>query len=168
MGVKEERLKTNVIAIEEHLKFLINEKNDIEELIEDADDIIRGYATTISSAKGDDKKKYEHDLKVVISNKKDLNDELNDIVNKINSTEERYDEAKIEYAEYLQNGAGIKRKVVKRKVIPAKASRPVKPTVRKPTKRPVKPTKPIARKPTKPTKRPAKPTARKPTIVRRK
>jgi hypothetical protein len=73
------------------------------------------------------------------------------------------------YAIYDGRG-GIKRKVVKRKVISiqsAKASRPVKPTTRKP----IKPTKPTTRKPAKPTKRPVKPTkpvARKPTIVRRK
>jgi len=69
------------------------------------------------------------------------------------------------YAIY-DSGGGIKRKVVKRKVISiqsAKASRPVKPTTRKPIK-PIKPTK----RPVKPTKRPTKPTARKPTIVRRK
>jgi len=66
------------------------------------------------------------------------------------------------YNMYDGGNGGIKRKVVKRKVIPTKASRPVKPTARKPTK-------PTTRKPTKPTARkPTKPTARKPTIVRRK
>jgi hypothetical protein len=72
----------------------------------------------------------------------------------------------------IYDGGGIKRKVVKRKVISiqsAKASRPVKPTTRKP----IKPTKPTVRKPTKRPTKPIKPTTRKPTtqkptIVRRK
>jgi hypothetical protein len=74
------------------------------------------------------------------------------------------------YNMYDGGNGGIKRKVVKRKVIPTKASRPVKPTARKPTKPTTrKPTKPTTRKPTKPTARkPTKPIARKPTIVRRK
>jgi hypothetical protein len=167
MGVKEQ-LEVNIYAIENLLTVQLTERQKLLDEIEEGNTIIHDYRKDISKAQGNNKATLEEGLKQTILDKKYLEGKLDSIENEIIKTEVLYHEANIKYAEYLQNGAGIKRKVVKRKVIPTKASRPVKPTVRKPTKRPVKPTKPIARKPTKPTKRPAKPTARKPTIVRRK
>lgn len=131
---KQAKLEVNIIAIE-----LLLER--LEDEIELADELITDYTKAISKATDNNKAMLEHELKGVELEKKKKEEELK-------QTEIQYEIANRKYTEYFGYG-GIKRKVVKRKVISvqsAKASKNVKPTVRKPTK----------------------PTTRKPTIVRRK
>jgi hypothetical protein len=78
----------------------------------------------------------EEHLRSLIADKEKIIGKLNEINSNIKIAKEQYDNAITLYTEYLQKGGGIKRKLVKRKVISiqsAKASRPVKPTSRKPT-----------------------------------
>jgi hypothetical protein len=181
---KIEETETQIINIENEMNIQVQERKKIEGLIREGDGFIKKAENSIEilSKSGQDKnrltKKEEELVKFRASNIL-LENRLKDINNKNRKSNMQY-ETLLRLKKHLQNlnttynpkfkgwGGGIKRKVVKHKVIPTKASRPVKPTVRKPTKRPTKPT---ASKPTKPTKRPVKPTkptARKPTIVRRK
>jgi hypothetical protein len=179
-----EEKETQIINIENEMNIQVQERKEIEGLIRKGDGFIKNAEISIErlSKSGEDKillTKKEEELEKLRAYNKILKNRLIDINDKNRKSNVQY-ETLLRLKEHLQNlnttynpkfkewGGGIKRKVVKRKVIPTKASRPVKPTVSKPTKRPTKPT---ASKPTKPTKRPVKPTkptARKPTIVRRK
>jgi hypothetical protein len=170
MGKTEERLKTNVIAIEAQLEILIKEDSDLLGEIQEADDFIEYYDKNIFKAKYADKAKLVDEKDEFISNREYLVGKLIENRENINDAQIKYEEAITELYEYddtkkniqmRRRMVGNKKKVVKRKVIATKpvASKPTKPTKR--LTKPTKPTKPTARKPT-------KPIARKPTIVRRK
>jgi TolA-binding protein len=169
---EQERLEVNIYAIETHLNSLLAEKQELLGDIKLGYTVRNNYRIDISTDQSNNQEK-KVKLEGVNEDIIYLNGKLNEINKELNIAQEQYDEAKTEYVEYLQKvqkGSGIKRKIVKRKVIPVKptVSKPAKPTARKPTKptahKPAKPTKPTTRKPVKPTK----PTTRKPTIVRRK
>ncbi len=170
MRKEQERLEVNIYAIETHLNSLLAEKQELLDDIKQGYFVRKNYMKDISTAQSNNQENLKVKLEGVNEGIEYLNGKLNEINKKLDIAEEKYSEANTEYAEYiyLQKGSGIKRKIVKRKVIPVKptVSKPAKPTVSKPAKPTArKPTKPTARKPT---KRPTKPTARKPTIVRRK
>jgi hypothetical protein len=142
--------KDNVLIIEEHLKHLLVEQKKLLGKIKLGNIVIKGYKEDISKAKakGDDTTGLKNDLTEAILGNEYLIGKSYKNDEDITRTQTLYYNANEKYAKSVgwSKGwsGGIKRKVVKRKVIPTKASRSVKPTVRKPTK-------PTVRKPTKPT-----------------